>query len=140
MHVETPPLKHLTASGKPRSLFMDIQHPVPCEDESSNSSSTFDSKSRVFSYRKYQPGGKREWWDAPSTTVRRDPAKDVSVFEFDIPEHLPSSPMCPANPKHKGRGKMVCVVSLNILSRQMYPYPLEANVQLSIMEEADKCR
>lgn len=122
MHVETPPLKHLTASGKPRSLFMDIQHPVPCEDESSNSPSTFNSKPRVLSYRKSQAGEKREWWDAPKTTIRRDPVKDVSVFEFDLPEHLPSSPMCPANPKHKGRGKLVCVVSPNISSRQMCQY------------------
>lgn len=110
--METPPLKHLTASGKPRSLFMDIQHPVPLEtDESSNLPSTFSETSRIVSYRKNQAGEKREWWDAPKQTVRRDPAKDVSVFEFDLPEHLPSSPMCPANPKHKGRGKLVCVVS-----------------------------
>lgn len=113
MHVETPPLKHLTASGKPRSLFMDIQHPVPLEDDLSNSPDTFTATPRTFSYRKSQPGEKREWWDAPKTTIRRDPVKDVSFFEFDLPEHLPSSPMCPANPKHKGRGKLVCVVSRN---------------------------
>lgn len=90
---------------------MDIQHPVPLEDESSNSSDTFSPKARVLSYRKSQTGEKREWWDAPKKTVRRDPVKDVSIFEFDLPEHLPSSPMCPANPKHQGRGKLVCVVS-----------------------------
>lgn len=35
----------------------------------------------------------------------------ISFFEFDPPEHLPSSPMCPANPMHSLRGKGVCVVS-----------------------------
>lgn len=30
-------------------------------------------------------------------------------FEFDIPEHLPNSPICPANPKHKSGGVGVCV-------------------------------
>lgn len=30
-------------------------------------------------------------------------------FEFDLPEHLPSSPMCPANKKHKSGGTGICV-------------------------------
>lgn len=30
-------------------------------------------------------------------------------FEFDLPEHLPTSPMCPANKKHKSGGTGVCV-------------------------------
>lgn len=115
MHVETPPLKQLTASGKPRSLFMDIKHPLPIEDESSNSSGSVGATPRVtprvFSYRKGQQPEKKEWWDAPKATVRRDPVRDVSFFEFNMPEHLPNSPMCPANPKHKGKLR-VCVVSL----------------------------
>lgn len=37
--------------------------------------------------------------------------KGISFFEFDMPEHLPSSPMCPANPMHRLKGKGVCVVS-----------------------------
>lgn len=37
--------------------------------------------------------------------------KGISYFEFDLPEHLPSSPMCPANPMHKLKGRGVCVVS-----------------------------
>lgn len=111
MHVETPPLKQLTASGKPRSLFIDIKHPIPLDEESSNSSGSIRAAPRVFSYRRGQHSGKREWWDAPKAAVRRDPVRDVSFFEFDLPEHLPSSPMCPANPKHRGKLK-VCVVSL----------------------------
>lgn len=30
-------------------------------------------------------------------------------FEFDMPEHLPNSPMCPANVNHKSGGTGVCV-------------------------------
>ena len=30
-------------------------------------------------------------------------------FEFDLPEHLPNSPMCPANEKHKSGGTGICV-------------------------------
>ncbi len=27
---------------------------------------------------------------------------------LDIPEHLPSSPLCPMNPKHDGGGRSIC--------------------------------
>ncbi|KAL9018238.1 MAG: hypothetical protein Q9185_004452 [Variospora sp. 1 TL-2023] len=30
-------------------------------------------------------------------------------FELNVPEHLPSSPLCPRHPKHKSGGKGVCV-------------------------------
>lgn len=30
-------------------------------------------------------------------------------FALNIPEHLPSSPLCPKNPKHKSGGKGTCV-------------------------------
>jgi hypothetical protein len=33
--------------------------------------------------------------------------KDVTVYG-DIPEHLPTSPLCPGNPKHKSGGKGIC--------------------------------
>ncbi|KAM7189709.1 hypothetical protein V8F20_010049 [Naviculisporaceae sp. PSN 640] len=33
----------------------------------------------------------------------------AALFAFDIPEHLPSSPICPAHPKNKSGGKGVCV-------------------------------
>ncbi|KAF9637043.1 hypothetical protein BFW01_g7939 [Lasiodiplodia theobromae] len=30
-------------------------------------------------------------------------------FAWDVPEHLPGSPLCPLHPKHKGGGKGICV-------------------------------
>ncbi|KAF3767600.1 hypothetical protein M406DRAFT_321631 [Cryphonectria parasitica EP155] len=85
---------------------MDIKHPHPFEDDASASSNSRRTAPWGSSYHKEQPYDQREWWDAP---VSGDPARDTSFFEFDLPEHLPSSPMCPANPKHKGKGKLVCV-------------------------------
>lgn len=119
--MDVPPLRTDTADGKPRSLFMDIKHPDikhADQDEKSSSPTTSidDDQSvrvepRVFSYRKGQTPGNRQWWDEPKAAVRRDPVKDLSFFEFNMPEHLPNSPMCPAHPLHKGKGKLVCVVS-----------------------------
>ncbi|KAI4101492.1 MAG: hypothetical protein L6R37_004901 [Teloschistes peruensis] len=31
------------------------------------------------------------------------------AFELNVPEHLPSSPLCPRNPKHRSGGKGMCV-------------------------------
>lgn len=30
------------------------------------------------------------------------------VFEWDVPDHLPNSPLCPLSPKHKSGGRAVC--------------------------------
>ncbi|KAI4232993.1 MAG: hypothetical protein LQ349_004670 [Xanthoria aureola] len=35
--------------------------------------------------------------------------EERGVFELHVPEHLPSSPLCPRHPKHKSGGKGVCV-------------------------------
>lgn len=34
---------------------------------------------------------------------------EIGQFEFNTPEHLPSSPLCPKNPKHKSGGTGICV-------------------------------
>ncbi|KAF2836116.1 hypothetical protein M501DRAFT_997353 [Patellaria atrata CBS 101060] len=33
----------------------------------------------------------------------------IQQFEWDTPDHLPNSPLCPLNPKHPSRGKGICV-------------------------------
>ncbi|RYP16838.1 hypothetical protein DL765_004859 [Monosporascus sp. GIB2] len=53
-------------------------------------------------------GGKKEWWEV-RVPVPSYEDMAPSVFQFDLPEHLPSSPMCPANKKHKSGGTGVCV-------------------------------
>lgn len=111
--VTTPPIKQ-SAGGNPKSIFMDIKHPLPTYDSASSSASSAWAVPRVFSHRKGAEAERREWWDEPKALVRRDPVKGVSFFEFDMPEHLPSSPMCPANPMHRLKGKGVCVVSSTV--------------------------
>ncbi|KAI1503847.1 hypothetical protein F5X99DRAFT_424845 [Biscogniauxia marginata] len=65
----------------------------------------------------------KEWWEVPPPpphTVASQPSSSSSYeagavaaaatsFEFDVPEHLPSSPMCPANKRHRSGGTGVCV-------------------------------
>lgn len=107
MSVAPPAIKQ-SAGGKPRSFFIDAKHPSSMNDSMPSSASSAGTK--AFSYPKGVEAERREWWDEPNALVRRDPVKGI-CFEFDLPEHLPSSPTCPANPRHKLRGKGVCVVS-----------------------------
>lgn len=126
--MNTPPLKEDTADGKPRGLFFDVSDPQTSESASSTKLSVTEGavtrhhKERVT---KDKEGGKkrREWWDPPlkpttsssltpaTATKRRQSTRKAELFEFNVPEHLPTSPMCPAHPKHKSKGKGMCVVS-----------------------------
>lgn len=128
IRVDTPPLKEDTADGKPRGLFFDVSGPSdagPNDSGAGGSESTSTRASKKETHKTEAQGllsetkRRREWWDpspktlaAATTTAasRRDLIRKAAAFEFDVPEHLPNSPMCPANPKHKSGGKGVCVV------------------------------
>ena len=70
--------------------------------------------SRSFTSRPSTPNGgivSRQWWDGDEDTIvsraERRPITRGS-FVLDIPELLPSSPLCPMHPKHKSAGKGIC--------------------------------
>ncbi|KAK0751114.1 hypothetical protein B0T18DRAFT_63166 [Schizothecium vesticola] len=126
IRVDTPPLKEDTADGKPRGLFFDVSGPSDAglnDSGAGGSESTSTRASKKETHKNEaqglsEPKRRREWWDpypktlaAATTTAasRRDLIRKAAAFEFDVPEHLPNSPMCPANPKHKSGGKGVCV-------------------------------
>ena len=45
-----------------------------------------------------------------SVKLKADEARDNAMcFEINVPEHLPSSPLCPKHPKHKSGGKGICI-------------------------------
>ena len=53
--------------------------------------------------------GKREWWDVEDEMTEAAVDMRDLAFDFDPPEHLPGSPLCPKSPKHKSGGTGVCV-------------------------------
>ncbi|KAK1720894.1 hypothetical protein BDP67DRAFT_77976 [Colletotrichum lupini] len=109
--VRTPPTREDTADGKPRGFFTDMV--PPGED-----SDTWDAAqpARSTSVKRNQtrcddnlPKRPKEWWEAKQRIQPKRRLTGPRNFEFDLPEHLPSSPMCPANPKHVSGGTGVCV-------------------------------
>ncbi|KAI1353711.1 hypothetical protein F5Y01DRAFT_275981 [Xylaria sp. FL0043] len=58
--------------------------------------------------RKEQRHACKEWWEVSVPTSYAEIDQRMP-FKLDVPEHLPSSPMCPANKRHKSGGTGVCV-------------------------------
>ncbi|ORY65296.1 uncharacterized protein BCR38DRAFT_484738 [Pseudomassariella vexata] len=105
--IKTPPLRASTADRPCRSFFFDINRApqtassplTPPEEAALKCPSKRATKSEHTT---------KEWWEVPLATMRWEDLGPKS-FEFDLPEHLPNSPMCPANKKHKSGGTGVCV-------------------------------
>ncbi len=62
--------------------------------------------------------GRREWWDDVEIGLDSDAPiimgqTELSRFEWNTPEHLPNSPLCPLIQKQKwgdtGNGSGICV-------------------------------
>jgi hypothetical protein len=56
----------------------------------------------------------KDWYRVRMDAIMDDESppydpEEENAFEWDVPEHLPSSPLCPLNPKHRGGGKGICV-------------------------------
>ncbi|WDK11573.1 hypothetical protein CGRA01v4_02852 [Colletotrichum graminicola] len=108
--VKTPPTHEETADGKPRGFFTEMLPPRRNEDTWSPLQ-TYKSASAKRLQGKCGdtlPKKPKEWWDAKQRTQSRK-LTSLPKFEFDVPEHLPNSPMCPANPKHTSGGKGLCI-------------------------------
>lgn len=111
-------------SERSRSIIGDGNSPGGGTGTETASSSSTKSSSRFnAAYRKAaSPEGKvRHWFDQISgdddrhhhhrkQKEKKEKVKRRADFHI-IPEHLPSSPLCPANPKHASGGNGVCVVS-----------------------------
>ncbi|KAG8669071.1 hypothetical protein FPOAC1_008458 [Fusarium poae] len=107
--IKTPPLTEGTASGRPRSFFAETVAHADVGEVDIQASLSRRHSLQTIRHKSYAPDT-IEWWERiPKQPVRRNPLQGSATFEFKLPEHLPSSPMCPANEKHVGGGKGVCV-------------------------------
>ncbi|KAF9881840.1 hypothetical protein CkaCkLH20_00986 [Colletotrichum karsti] len=108
--VKTPPLHENTADGKPRGFFGDLMPPGEEIDDWDPAHLTRPETEKYGGIcEKNFPKKPKEWWDAKQRVQLKKVVPSPQPFEFDIPEHLPSSPMCPSNPKHSSGGKGLCV-------------------------------
>ena len=66
-----------------------------------------------FDSKKEEDERKKQWVKEKKKLLKSRPG----IFSLTVPEHLPNSPLCPANPKHVSGGTGVCVVSFNHIKR-----------------------
>ncbi|KAI0853003.1 hypothetical protein F5Y00DRAFT_272549 [Daldinia vernicosa] len=112
--IQTPPLR---GSGyhacQPQSFFFDISTPTPRHETGRNSKSEPRPSRCPAPLSPPAPerntgGSGKEWWEVPVALNRYETVTHGS-FEFDMPEHLPNSPMCPTNKRHASGGTGICV-------------------------------
>ena len=98
--IRTPPLNESTGPNKRRGFFFDYNK----ADDSK------PSTPRAFSPRPTAPrmhtGLRKDWYAALEAALEEQ--DDITQVEVDVPDHLPTSPLCPRHPKHKTKGKGIC--------------------------------
>ncbi|KAI4125371.1 MAG: hypothetical protein LQ338_004294 [Usnochroma carphineum] len=125
--IGTPPLPGSGPNAKLRGFFFDYnaprstkeQHegawlnlpmntaPLPCRHQDLITPSSHPATPRSPGARLQRDDKDIDWFRAK---VAVDEANyERAIFELNVPEHLPSSPLCPRHPKHRSGGKGVCV-------------------------------
>ncbi|KAL8771033.1 MAG: hypothetical protein Q9209_003452 [Squamulea sp. 1 TL-2023] len=117
--IGTPPLPGSNGNSKLRGFFFDYNAPRSASETSLNPWPSEPMNTATLPPRRYNmrpprsPGGKLQKEDPDVEWFRVKlaigQAEDERGFELNVPEHLPSSPLCPRHPKHKSGGKGVCV-------------------------------
>ncbi len=109
--VHSPPTSSDPSEGPCRGLFFDLA-PTTNESQSDSSPDVQLSATPAIQRRAVNTGSSpianHEWWEVERAMVTRGDILPPN-FELDAPEHLPGSPLCPMDPKHKSGGKGICV-------------------------------
>lgn len=123
--IKTPPLSSdWNPNRQSRGFFFDY-HPPDVETESTNqddqliaaqSGSHIDTVNDLFNPTPLRRP-KTPWvvsdhdWNSVmiAEADQLEEEREDQELDYDIPDHLPSSPLCPKHPKHKSGGKGVCV-------------------------------
>ncbi len=100
--IGTPPVGHAN-----RGFFFNTNKRPEEDNSSPESAAGSTAGSTPGGTHRKRRGSDFDWYRVKEVA---DEAKDEQAdFELNIPEHLPNSPMCPRNPKHKSGGQGVCV-------------------------------
>jgi hypothetical protein len=126
VQVHTPPASVGTAITNSRGFFLDLGSSINGQESgvaSVDRNLVSSAASRTALKAQLTSRGKREWWDEIETSLASDAPVirtqiepiivsqiELSRFEWNTPEHLPNSPLCPLNQKgNTGNIKGTCV-------------------------------
>ena len=100
--VQTPPLNEFEGRSKRRGFFFDYN---TADDPKSTSLRAFNPRPTA---RRLNTDVRKDWYAALEAAL--DVEDDTRQPAVDVPDHLPSSPLCPRHPRHKSGGTGVCPV------------------------------
>lgn len=100
--VQTPPLNEFEGPNKRRGFFFDYNR---ADDSKATSPRAFNPRPTA---RRLYGGANKDWYAALEAALEEE--DDTRQPEVDVPDHLPSSLLCPRHPKHKSGGTGVCPV------------------------------
>ena len=100
--IRTPPMS--SYDGRHRGFFFDYNAP---DDGGTTPSPDGREGDTLHPRVKRKKASNFDWYMAK---LKADEAEDSATsFNLNVPDHLPSSPLCPKHPKHKSGGKGICV-------------------------------
>ncbi|PNS16300.1 hypothetical protein CAC42_6407 [Sphaceloma murrayae] len=111
--INTPPLQQIASAGGPRGIgkgfLLDYRRALALasSEESLHSRGT---RSRRWKTTSAEEDSNREgdFFRMRIDQQSSSPTEETRKFAFGIPDHLPSSPLCPLHPKHHGGSKLIC--------------------------------
>jgi hypothetical protein len=120
--VNTPPLHTKSRGNKSTGYFWDSWYPHGAEKEGYDKAVDRSDQwhtpfpmpkdaSITKSRGNDSETGNYDWYRIPMDRNGEEPRDidELRMFAWDLPEHLPNSPLCPLSPKHPSKGKGVCV-------------------------------
>ncbi|KAG8630980.1 hypothetical protein KVT40_000120 [Elsinoe batatas] len=109
--VNTPPVRQVASVGSTRGIGKTFALGMNQSNESEESILSRPERRRKGKQSPVidRPGEEqRDFFRMRIDQVLNTPDEQPAGFSFDIPDHLPSSPLCPLHPKHHGGQKLIC--------------------------------
>ena len=127
--VDAPPFERRPTADKyggSASLFADDSDK---ENNDDNDSPSIHAKKH--NHKKSRRVSETEWYRVKLDAIDKETPREQSRMAFveEVPDHLPNSPLCPRNPKHKSGGRGVCAMH----GRQEGSTPTEGRTPLPLM-------
>lgn len=105
--INTPPSPKSTSNNRHRGFFFDYD--APDGIALTPSPGMFESRPLASGERSKRGSSGTDWYRVKLAADEIKDANHFYSFELNVPDHLPSSPLCPKHPKHhRTRGKGVC--------------------------------
>lgn len=131
--VDAPPFERRPTTDKyggSASLFSDDNDDSDKENNDDNNDSSSLHAPKKHNHKKSRRVSVTEWYRVKLDAIDAETPREQTrtAFVEEVPDHLPNSPLCPRNPRHKSGGRGVCAMH----GRQEGSTPTEGRTPLPL--------